>query len=110
LADIVDAKPSPAGHQLIDLEHLNRAIGLLRYLESHMHRVYGSIRSPEQRGVDTWAKHIARGDLGQEFGTGDIRRKCWEPLSDGGVIAQAIAGLEDMNWVRGVGASKLTHT
>jgi hypothetical protein len=100
LADIVDSVPSPAGIHLIDLDHLNRAIALLAYLESHMARVYASIRTPEQKAFETLAKHLRQGDLKNGFSNREIKRKCWEHLSDSGSTESALESLEELGWLR----------
>ena len=102
LADIVYSAPSPVGNHLIDLGHLNRAIALLAYLESHMERVYGCIRSPEQRATESLAARIQKGDLTDGFSTRDLKRKHWENLPTSDVTDAALDSLAGMSWLREV--------
>jgi hypothetical protein len=99
LADIVASVPSVCGNQLIDLDHLNRAILLLSYLESHMNRIYGCVKSPEQKAVESLIQHVKAGDLKDGFSIRDVQRKGWENLTKI-YIEDAIMTLEDLNWVR----------
>jgi len=109
LADIVDSVSSLEGNHLIDLEHLNRAIGLLAYLERHMNRVYASIRTPEQKAVETLAKHLRKGDLKNGFSSRDIKRKGWEHLSDSGNTESALESLEELIWLRPMQQAKSSN-
>jgi hypothetical protein len=101
LADIVSAAPVVVGCHLVDLEHLDRALSLLAYLETHMLRVYKSIRTPEQKAVCALAQHLAAGDLDDGFTIRDItNRREWAALKDRYVVDSALETLEELGWVR----------
>ena len=53
-----------AGRHMIDLAHLEQAIGLLAYFESHMERVYACAKSPEQRALQALASTSDRATFG----------------------------------------------
>jgi len=87
------------GHYLIDSDHLNRAIALLAYLESHMNRVYGSVKSPEQLAEAALAEHIKDGSLKDGFTIYDVERPCWKGLSKM-YATGAVYSLEQLGWLR----------
>jgi len=95
------------GNHLIDLKHLSRAIRLVAYLESHMHRVYGCIKSLGQKAEEGLARHLKAGDLEDGFTIREIiNRKHWEFLTDSQVVDSALETMEEMNWVRELPAEK----
>jgi putative DNA primase/helicase len=103
LADVVTELPEHStviGPHYIDLEHLEQAIGLLTYLESHMHRIYGCVRNEAQVAEEVVAEHIKSGALRDGFTTRDIRRKCWKGLQNNDTIYGALEYLEEVSWVR----------
>jgi hypothetical protein len=94
------------GRHMIDLAHLEQAIGLLTYFESHMERVYACALSPEKRALHTLAKRIQRGDLYGTFRLRDIRRKHWADLGDTRCIEFAADALVDKGWARELPAER----
>jgi hypothetical protein len=98
LADAVSIS-DPIGEHLIDLDHLNRAMALLAYLEAHMNRIYSCAKSLEQKAVEALAEHVESGDLSDGFSIRDVVRKCWEHLSKS-YVEDAILTLEDFGWLR----------
>lgn len=113
LADLVGSLPSGVlarddgdtaaaitGAHYIDVGHLQRAIKLLSYLESHMHRVYGCNRTPNQRAVFALAAHIRRCEVRDGFTVRDVFRKRWADLGSTDLAEGAILTLEDMGWLR----------
>jgi Protein of unknown function (DUF3987)/Bifunctional DNA primase/polymerase, N-terminal len=100
LIDIVAAGSGLSSYNLIDLEHFQKAERLLRYLESHMHRVYGSIQNPIQIAEHSLAEHLKTKDLKDGFSVRDIKRKHWGGLSRPDVIEDALGNLEEKGWVR----------
>jgi len=99
LADLVASLPSVGGGHTIDLDHLDRAIALLAYLETHMNRIYGCVKSPVRKAEEALAQHVQAGDLKDGFRIRDVQRKCWENLSKD-YCEDAILALEDMGWFR----------
>jgi hypothetical protein len=92
----------PNGFQLIDREHLEKAIRFVSYLESHMHRVYESVLTPTQIAERALVEHLTGGHLTNGFSIRDIRRKHWTGLTSPDDIEMALDNLEDKGWVRAV--------
>ena len=97
-----------AGRHMIDLAHLEQAIGLLAYFESHMERVYACAKSPEQRALHALAEHIRQGDLRGTFRLRDVRRKHWADLGETRLIECAADVLVERGWAREMEAEKNT--
>lgn len=101
LADIVTtSQVQPSGEHLVDLEHLEKAIRFLVYLESHVNRIYAQIRNPFQKADESLARRIKAGDLKDGFTVRDIERKGWDGLSKREYVEDAITTLEEKNWIR----------
>ncbi len=100
--DLVAAGGVVAGNQLIDLAHFNKAMSMMTYLESHMHRVYDSIQSPVKLAEDELVKRINNGELKDGFTLRDIKRKRWSGLSDSVNNETALETLEQSGWVHAV--------
>ena len=90
----------PHGIQQIDLEHLQMAIRFLGYLETHMHRLYNSIRSEVEKAERTLAAHIRAEHLEDGFSIHTIQRKCWEDLGSKVLVEGAVEDLEERGWLR----------
>jgi len=99
IVDLIGNGPL-AGTHMIDLAHLNKAIDLLGYLETHMHRIYGCIQNPIQKAESEIAEHLKRGDLSPGFTTRTIQRKCWRGLSKSEYIDLALESLAEKGWLR----------
>jgi hypothetical protein len=98
---IVGSEISVAGFQTIADEHLARAIAFLGdYLEPHMRRLYGCVKSPIQRREATLAEHILAGDLKDGFTVRDVTRKGWAGLTDIGDVHYTLETFCEMNWIR----------
>jgi Protein of unknown function (DUF3987)/Bifunctional DNA primase/polymerase, N-terminal len=91
-----------SGNLTIDVSHLTRAIDLLVYLETHMHRVYDCIQNPIQKAESAIAKLIEKGDLKSRFTIRVIQRKHRRDLSKAEYIDLALETLEEKCWVRKV--------
>jgi Protein of unknown function (DUF3987)/Bifunctional DNA primase/polymerase, N-terminal len=91
-----------SGNLTIDVSHLTRAIDLLIYLETHMHRVYDCIQNPIQKTESAIAKLIEKGDLKAGFTIRVIQRKHRRDLSKAEHIDLALETLEEKRWVRKV--------
>jgi len=92
--------PGVGGTHLIDLAHLQQAMDFLDYLESHMHRIYASIKSPLGKAEAALADRIKDGSLRSGFTSRDILRKGWRELKGPDIVAEAIRSLENLRWVR----------
>jgi hypothetical protein len=89
-----------SGNHQIDVAHLNKAIRLLAYLESHMHRVYDCIQTPIQKAESAIAKHIKDGDLEDGLTVRSIQRRHWKDLSKPDYIDLALETLVEKGWLR----------
>ena len=88
------------GWHVIDLAHINKAIDLLAYLETHMHRIYGCIQTPIQKAESAIAKRLRNGDLNSGFTIRAIQRKHWRDLSRPEYIDLALETLVEKGWLR----------
>jgi len=100
IVDVVASGGVMSGTHHIDLEHLNKAINFLVYLESHMHRVYDSIRPPLKQVESLLARRIKSGDLKSGFTARSVQRRCWSGLDKADQIALGLEMLEEKGWVR----------
>ncbi len=101
IVDLISVGPLSGTHT-IDAAHLNKALDLLAYLETHMHRVYDCIQNPIQKAESVLSKHIKKGDLTSGFTLRVIQRKHWKDLSQKEHIDLALETLEENGWVRKV--------
>ena len=90
------------GHYTIDADHLNRAVKLTAYFESHMNRIYACIKSPSQRAEEALAARLKEGKIKNGFTVREITRKCWSYLSDSQTVTFALETMEELGWVRAV--------
>lgn len=109
LADLVTPRGDvPLGNQIIDAAHLNRALRLLAYLETHMVRIYAVVKSELQKAEESLAEHIENGDLKDGFTAREISRKCWGNLKKEEVVDSALATMADAGWIRVMMSDKKT--
>lgn len=107
LADIVaTTQVQPSGGLLVDLEHLDRAIRFVNYLESHVNRIYSQIRNPFQKAEESLVKHIKAQNLKDGFTAREVERKCWDGLSRREYVEDALVILEEKGWVRSLAPEK----
>ncbi len=99
IVDLVGNGELYGTHQ-IDAAHLRKALGLLEYLESHMHRVYDCIRTSIQKAEAALAKRITDQDLKSGFTERSVRRKGWRDLSNSDCIELASESLAERGWLR----------
>jgi putative DNA primase/helicase len=83
----------------VSLEQTQRAAAFCDYFESHAHRVYTCVVSPECRAARELARHIQSGDLANIFKTRDAYLKGWSGLDTPERVRGALALLEDSGWV-----------
>lgn len=81
---------------------LERAIGWVRYLESHAERVYGFVTRPENHAARCLAARILRGALPDGFDARSVYRKGWSGLTRSEQVESALQVLAGLNWVREV--------
>lgn len=88
-----------SGPQLIDATHLKMAIDLFEYLESHMHRLYDSARSADDKAERALAEKLKEGELLSGFSCRDVIRKRWHNLKDKAVVKYALESLAELGWI-----------
>lgn len=84
----------------VSVEHTRQGVAFCAYLESHAHRVYACMVSPETRAARELGRHIKNGDLGDTFTTRGIYVKSWSGLDTPERVRLALEVLEDVAWVR----------
>ena len=99
-ATIGPVEPDFSGSHLIDVEHLQMAISLMEYLESHMQRAYGSIRTPVQQIESLLARELQAGKIQDGFSARDINRTLWGGRKKPDTVEMALEGLAEKHWVR----------
>jgi Protein of unknown function (DUF3987)/Bifunctional DNA primase/polymerase, N-terminal len=100
LADKVAACEALSSPQQISLEHARQAAALCDYLESHAHRTYACIVSPETRSARELVRHIQGHDLAEQFTTREIYRHGWAGLDTPERVRGALFFLEELAWLR----------
>jgi putative DNA primase/helicase len=97
------------GPHYIDVAHLNKAIDLLAYLETHMRRIYSCIQDPVRKAEIAITKRIKSHDLkttlnkdGERVGftARDVLRKRWHDLQAKLDVEFALENLVEKGWVR----------
>jgi putative DNA primase/helicase len=87
--------------QPVSLAALEQAIRWGRYVRSHLLRAYDSAANRAKAATASLAQHIAAGDLGTRFTARQVQRRAWAGTGDDReVIADALAELADLGWVR----------
>ena len=100
LADRAASGDNSYEEALVSLDHAKQAAAFCDYLQSHAHRVYACVVSPECRAARELARHIQSGDLADSFKTRDVYLKGWGGLDTPERVRGALALLEDAAWVR----------
>lgn len=95
---------SPISEIHVDAAHFQRALDLLNYLESHMHRVYDSkLEGSEYRKVRL-LEHIKDGSFRDGMTAREVLRQDWAGLSQKVTVADAVQDalekLAEAGWVR----------
>ncbi len=111
LAVLFELTEWAAGHgsgDTVSLEHTRKAAAWCGYLESHSHRVYSCVVTPQLRAARELADKIKRRKVGADgfFSCRDVYLKGWSGLDTPEAVKQAAEVLQDAGWVRdGSGAS-----
>jgi len=77
-----------------------RAYVWCEYLRLHAVRIYSPMLDTPKRRAEVLLRRIHRGDVEDGAKTRDIWRRGWSRLGTAGDLAEAIAALEDLGWVR----------
>ena len=100
LIDLVALGGTFTGAHHIDASHLRKALGLLDYLESHMHRIYDSRRESLQQTESLLVRKIKTHSIKDGMTARDITRKNWHGLDDTEHVEAALMNLAEKGWVR----------
>jgi putative DNA primase/helicase len=100
LVDLAALNGTIQGHLLISKGHLQKAIGLLNYLEAHMHRVYDSKRDSLSHVEYLLAERMKNGQFRNGSSAREIARRCWVGLQKVEHVEGALENLSGRGWVR----------
>jgi hypothetical protein len=100
LVDLAALNGTIQGHLLISKGHLQKAIGLLNYLEAHMHRVYDSKRDGLSHVEYLLAERMKNGQFRNGSSAREIARRCWVGLQKVEHVEGALENLSERGWVR----------
>ena len=102
LFELADAAASGTWTERVSLAHAQQAAAGCDYLESHAHRIYSCIASPQLRAAQTLGEKIREKKIGGE-GTLSIREvylKGWSGLDTPETARAGADILEDAGWLR----------
>jgi putative DNA primase/helicase len=106
LADLAAAggPRSDSSDFLVSLEHAKQAAAFCTYLESHAHRIYSCVTTPQMRAAQELAARIKSRKIGADvaFSVRDLYLKGWTSLDTPESARAAVQVLEDAGWVREV--------
>jgi putative DNA primase/helicase len=77
-----------------------QALAWAEYLETHAHRAYTSVTTPEISAAKAIIQRLRKGDLARSFSSRDVWRPGWAMLSDREQVADALRLLVDLDWLR----------
>jgi hypothetical protein len=82
------------------------AIAWCEYLESHIRRIHEMVSSPSLASAAVLADKLGSPETKTHLETGfterDVARRCWKGVDTDGLVASALARLEEMHWIRRV--------
>jgi putative DNA primase/helicase len=99
-----DFEAGPDGAYLcVSLEHARQAAAWCDYLETHAHRIYSCVTTPQMRAAQVLAEKIKKHKLGtSSFSCRDVYLKGWSGLDNPELVRMAVEVLRDAGWVRGL--------
>jgi hypothetical protein len=104
LADLAAAQEFIPAFVTVSRAHLEQAIALCVFLESHAARVYSCITSPEMFAAREIAAHIKAGDLPPKdknyFAARDVYINNWSGLANSSTVNAGLNELANFNWIR----------
>jgi putative DNA primase/helicase len=88
--------------EAIPLHPAQQAAAWCEYLESHAHRLYSCITTPQMRAARELAKKLKTGELGAEgsFTARDVYGNGWSGLDTPETVKAAADVLADSGWIR----------
>ena len=96
LIHLADVGPGPVGKAA-----LLRACAWAEYLESHARRMYAPALSPSSAAGHALTGRLLNHELEDAFTLRDIYNRGWQGLSTRDEAQEAVALLEDLDWLRG---------
>jgi hypothetical protein len=99
LFELADWASGHGGGEAVSLAHARQAAAWCKYLESHAHRVYSCIVSPELRAARELAEKIKAKKLAPVFSVRDVYIKNWSSLGTPESARAACRILEDADWI-----------
>jgi uncharacterized protein DUF3987 len=84
----------------VSLAHAKQAAAWCQFLWAHAQRVYGLGIQDTAMRARTLARHLVKGDVPPEFTARDVYFKCWSGLSSSEMVADPLAMLEHLGWLR----------
>lgn len=102
LFELADAAAYDARIEAVSLQHARQAAAWCEYLESHAHRVYSCIVTPQMRAARELADKIMQRKVGAKgsFSGRDVYIKNWSGLDSPLLVKLAVEILEDAGWLR----------
>jgi hypothetical protein len=103
LFELADSVAESRDTTSINLVHARQAAAWCDYLESHAKRIYSCITTSALHAARELARHIERGDLGEQFSTRQVyATHHWTSLDTSEKARAALEVLQDADWVRSV--------
>lgn len=100
LALVLHLAEKPMGGAPVGLVALERALGLVAYLESHAQRIYSYATRPEVEAAQTLLNKIKAAKLDSPFSLRDVYRKCWAGLTEPDQVYRATKLLIELSCLR----------
>lgn len=96
----------PESNQIVQIEHLQRALNWEKYLRTHANRLYSAAITPETLGAEALLKKIFKRQLLNSFGAPmqyftarEIAVKGWTGLNSPELVRKAANVLCDFDWL-----------
>lgn len=86
----------------IQKQHVVLAVKWVEYLAEHAKRIYGFVINDQQKGAQLLLDKIKSGTLSNRTTIREIKRRCWQGLSDNEVLYGALEILEDCGVIRAI--------
>jgi putative DNA primase/helicase len=96
---------SDSSNFYVSLQHARQAAEWCDYLESHAHRIYSCVTTPQMRAAQELAEKIKTRKVGAGgyFTVREVYLKGWSSLDTPEAVRLAAQVLEDAGWIRALG-------
>lgn len=84
----------------VSLPHAKQAAAWCQFLRAHAERIYGLGVQDTAMRARTLIRHLVKGDVPTPFTARDVYFKGWSGLSSAELVAEALALLEHLGWLR----------